>query len=292
MQVHLVDGTYELFRHYFAVPARQNADGEEVGAVRGVVSSMLALLGDGATHVGVATDHVIESWRNDMWPTYKDSSGIDPVLLRQFPLLEDALRALGLTVWAMVEDEADDALGTAARVAAADPRTEQVLVCTPDKDLGQVVGGKIVQYDRRKGGHLIDVDGVRAKFGVDPESIPDWLALVGDSADGFPGIAGWGAKSASAVLARYKHLEDIPAAAGQWEVSVRNSPALANRLVTEMETALLFRRLATLNTDCQVGTVDEWAWGGPTDAFPAMCERLDAPDYVRRANGIAKARVR
>jgi 5'-3' exonuclease len=287
MQVHLVDGTYELFRHYFAVPARQNAAGEEVGAVRGVVSSMLAMLGDGATHLGVATDHVIESWRNDLWPTYKDSSGIDPVLLRQFPLLEDALRALGLTVWAMVEDEADDALGTAARVGAEDARVEQVLVCTPDKDLGQVVGGKVVQYDRRKGGTLIDVDGVRAKFGVDPESIPDWLALVGDSADGFPGIAGWGAKSASTVLARYKHLEEIPAAAGQWEVSVRNSPALAARLQTEMETAVLFRRLATLNTDCEVGGVDDWEWHGPSDDFEAMCERLDAPDFVRRARHLS-----
>ena len=287
VKVHLVDGTYELFRHYYAVPARQNANGEEVGAVRGVVSSMLALLGDGATHVGVATDHVIESWRNDMWPTYKDSSGIDPVLLRQFPLLEDALRSLGLTVWPMVEDEADDALGAAAHVAADDNRVEQVLVCTPDKDLGQVVGGKIVQYDRRKGGTLIDVDGVRAKFGVDPESIPDYLALVGDSADGFPGIAGWGAKSAAAVLAHYKHLEDIPPAAGQWEVSVRNSPALATRLQTEMETALLFRRLATLNVDCKVGTVDEWEWRGPADDFAAMCERLDAPDFVRRARRLA-----
>jgi 5'-3' exonuclease len=291
VKVHLVDGTYELFRHYYAVPARQNAKGEEVGAVRGVVSSMLALLGDGATHVGVATDHVIESWRNDMWPTYKDGSGIDPVLLRQFPLLEDALRSLGLTVWAMVEDEADDALGAAARVAAEDPRVEQVLVCTPDKDLGQVVGGKVVQYDRRKGGTLIDVEGVRSKFGVDPESIPDYLALVGDSADGFPGIAGWGAKSAATVLARYRHLEQIPPAAGQWEVSVRNSPALASRLQTEMETALLFRRLATLNTDCTVGAVDEWEWLGPADDFAAMCERLDAPDFVRRADGLAKRRL-
>jgi 5'-3' exonuclease len=187
----------------------------------------------------------------------------------------------------MVEDEADDALGAAAHVAADDKRVEQVLVCTPDKDLGQVVGGKIVQYDRRKGGTLIDVEGVRAKFGVDPESIPDYLALVGDSADGFPGIAGWGAKSAATVLAHYKHLEDIPPAAGQWEVSVRNSPALATRLQTEMETALLFRRLATLNTDCKVGTVDEWEWRGPAADFAAMCERLDAPDFVRRARRLA-----
>jgi 5'-3' exonuclease len=287
MQVHLVDGTYELFRHYYAVPSRVNADGEEIGAVRGVVSSMLMLLGDGATHVGVATDHVIESWRNDLWATYKDGSGIDPLLYAQFPILEDALAALGLTVWAMVEDEADDALGTAARVAAADDRVEEVLVCTPDKDLGQVVGGKIVQFDRRKGGTIIDADGIRAKFGVDPESIPDYLALVGDTADGFPGIQGWGAKSAAAVLAHYKHLEAIPPAAGQWEVSVRNSPALASRLAAQIEAALLFKRLATLNCDCTVGSPDEWEWRGPTPAFAAMCDRLDAPDYVRRAERLA-----
>ena len=290
LQVHLVDGTYELFRHFYAVPSRVNDDGEEIGAVRGVVSSMLALLGDGATHVGVATDHVIESWRNDLWATYKDGTGVDPVLKAQFPILEDALRALGLTVWAMVEDEADDALGAAAQVAAADERVEQVLVCTPDKDLGQVVGGKIVQYDRRKGGTLIDADGIRAKFGVDPESIPDYLALVGDSADGFPGIPGWGAKSAATVLAHYKHLDAIPAAAGQWEVSVRNSPTLASRLAGDLETALLFRRLATLNCDCAVGSVDEWHWAGPTPEFAAMCERLDAPDYVRRATALAARR--
>jgi 5'-3' exonuclease len=291
VKVHLVDGTYELFRHYYAVPARQNADGEEIGAVRGVVSSMLMLLADGATHVGVATDHVIESWRNDLWATYKNGEGIDPILKAQFPILEEAMEALGLTVWAMVEDEADDALGAAAYVAAADPRVEQVLVCTPDKDLGQVVGDKIVQFDRRKGGTLIDADGIRAKFGVDPESIPDYLALVGDSADGFPGIAGWGAKSAAAVLAHYRHLEKIPAAAGQWEVSVRNSPTLASRLASELETALLFKRLATLNCDCSVGVVDEWEWHGPRDTFEAMCVRLDAPDYARRANGLVAKRL-
>jgi 5'-3' exonuclease len=291
MEVHLVDGTYELFRHYYAVPSRVNADGEEVGAVRGVVSSMLMLLGDGATHVGVATDHVIESWRNDLWDTYKDGSGIDPILLAQFQLLEDALRALGLTVWAMVEDEADDALGTAARVAAADDQVERVLVCTPDKDLGQVVGGKVVQFDRRKGGTIIDADGIRAKFGVDPESIPDYLALVGDSADGFPGIPGWGAKTAAVVLARYKHLDAIPAAPGQWDITVRSGATLAARLAENRDTALLFRRLATLNCDCDVGTVEEWRWEGPTAAFAAMCERLDAPDFVARANGLVKKRL-
>ena len=290
LKVHLVDGTYELFRHYYAVPSRVSPAGEEIGAVRGVVSSMLMMLQDGATHVGVATDHVIESWRNDLWATYKDGTGIDPLLKAQFPILEEALAALGLTVWAMVEDEADDALGTAARVAAADPRVEQVLVCTPDKDLGQVVGGKIVQYDRRKGGTVIDADGIRTKFGVDPESIPDYLALVGDSADGFPGIQGWGSKSAAAVLAHYKHIEAIPPAAGQWEVSVRSSPALAARLHAELETALLFRRLATLNCDCEVGVVDDWKWDGPTDAFAAVCERLDAPDHLRRATSLAARR--
>ena len=290
LEVHLVDGTYELFRHHFGVPSHLDPDGMEVSAARGVMGTVLMMLEQGATHVGVATDHVIESWRNDLWATYKDGSGIDPILFAQFPILEDALRALGLTVWAMVEDEADDALGTAAYVAAADDRVEQVLVCTPDKDLGQVVGGKIVQYDRRKGGTLIDADGVRAKFGVDPESIPDYLALVGDTADGFPGIQGWGAKSAAAVLAHYKHLEAIPSAAGQWEVSVRSSPVLASRLAAQLETALLFKRLATLNCDCEVGAVDEWQWHGPTDEFAAMCERLDAPDYVRRAQRLAGRR--
>jgi 5'-3' exonuclease len=291
VEVHLVDGTYELFRHYYAVPSRVNGDGEEVGAVRGVVSSMLGLLGDGATHVGVATDFVIESWRNDLWATYKDGSGIDPVLYGQFRLLEEALRALGLTVWAMVEDEADDALGTAARVAAADARVDRVLVCTPDKDLGQVVGGKVVQFDRRKGGTMIDADAVRAKFGVDPESIPDYLALVGDSADGFPGIKGWGAKTAAAVLAHYKHIEAIPAAPGQWELTVRGAPTLAAALHGQLETALLFKRLATLNCDCEIGAVDDWQWRGPTPEFAAMCERLDAPDYLRRADGIARKRL-
>ena len=251
---------------------------------------MLTLLGDGATHVGIATDHVIESWRNDLWATYKDGSGIDPILFAQFPLLEEAMAALGLTVWAMVEDEADDALGTAARVAEADPRVEQVLVCTPDKDLGQVVGGKIVQFDRRKGGTILDADAIRAKFGVDPESIPDYLALVGDTADGFPGIQGWGAKSAAAVLAHYKHIESVPPAAGQWEVSVRNSPTLASRLAAELPTALLFKRLATLNCDCAVGTVDEWRWDGPTPEFDGICRRLDAPDYPARAARLAAGR--
>jgi 5'-3' exonuclease len=288
MEVHLVDGTYELFRHHFAVPSHVNGAGREVAATRGVVGNLLQLLADGATHVGVATDHVIESWRNDLWPTYKTSAGMPPELLSQFGLLEEAVAALGLTVWPMVEDEADDALGAAARVAAADERVVRVLVCTPDKDLGQCVGGKVVQLDRRKGGTLLDAAAIRAKFGVDPESIPDYLALVGDSADGFPGLAGWGAKSAATVLARYRHLEDIPPAPGQWEVSVRNAPVLAARLQAELETALLFRRIATLNTDCEVGAVDDWRWTGPTPAFEAVCRSLDAPDLPARAERLRR----
>jgi 5'-3' exonuclease len=287
VRVHLVDGTYELFRHFYAVPSHRNQAGEEVGAARGVLGSMLGLLGDGATHVGVATDHVIESFRNDLWPGYKDGSGIDPDLLSQFPLLEEVLAALGLTVWAMVEDEADDALASAAAVAAADDRVDEALICTPDKDLAQCVGGRVVQFDRRQRVRY-DADGVRAKFGVDPESIPDYLALVGDSADGFPGLAGWGAKSAATVLARYRHLEAIPAAAGQWEVSVRNSPRLAATLAAERDLVMLFRTLAILRTDCAVGRVDDWRWTGPTPEFAEICRRLERPlpDLARRAVAI------
>jgi 5'-3' exonuclease len=292
VEVHLVDGTYELFRHHFAVPSHRNGAGKEVAATRGVVGNLLQMLGDGATHVGVACDHVIESWRNDLWPGYKTSAGMPPELLAQFGLLEEALAAMGLTVWPMVEDEADDALGSAARVAAGDDRVERALICTPDKDLGQCVGGKVVQLDRRKGGTIFDADGIRAKFGIEPESIPDYLALVGDSADGFPGLPGWGAKSAAAVLAHYRHLEAIPAAAGQWEVSVRSSPVLASRLAANFELALLFRRIATLNLDCEVGTVDDWRWRGPTEAFEALCTTvLDSPDLPRRAAALAARRA-
>ncbi len=287
MQVHLIDGTYELFRHFYAVPSRVNAAGQEVGAARGVLTNLLTLLAEpDVTHVGVATDHVIESFRNDLYPGYKDGSGIDPVLRGQFDLLENALAAAGIACWPMVTDEADDALAAAALVASADDRVERVLICTPDKDLGQCVGGKIVQFDRRAG-EIRDAAGVRAKFGVDPESIPDYLALVGDSADGFPGLPGWGAKSAAAVLGHYRHLEAIPAAPGQWEVSVRNSPTLAATLVARRDDALLFRTLATLRTDCEVGTVDDWRWRGPTAEWPAMCQVLDAPDLVARADRLA-----
>jgi 5'-3' exonuclease len=290
VKVHLVDGTYELFRHHFAVPSHITAAGKEVAATRGVLGSMLQLLGDGATHIGVATDHVIESWRNDLWPGYKTSAGMPPELLAQFHLLEEALEAMGLTVWAMVEDEADDALGAAALVAAADPDVEQAFICTPDKDLGQCVGGKVFQLDRRKGGTVYDADGVRTKFGVSPESIPDYLALVGDSADGFPGIPGWGAKSAATLLAMYGHLEAIPADPGKWEVTVRNGRVLAARLAADFETALLFRRLATLHTDIDVGAVAAWRWAGPTPAFAEVCARIEAPDLVRRAGALAQGR--
>jgi len=289
VRVHLVDGTYELFRYFFALPAHVNGDGQDVAAARGVVGSMLQLLEDGATHVGIATDHVIESFRNDLWATYKDGSGVDPVLFAQFPLLEEALEAAGFTVWAMVEFEADDALGAGAAMAAADPRVEQVLICTPDKDLGQCVtdDARIVQYDRRKR-QLVDRAGVIEKFGVPPESIPDYLALVGDSADGFPGLPGWGAKSAAAVLARYGHLEDIPAAAGQWDITVRGGAKLAATLQHQYEEALLFRRIATIEVDAPVSaSVDELEWMGPSPRFAEICARLDSPGFLTRADKLA-----
>ena len=289
MRVHLIDGTYELFRYFYALPSRVNDDGMEIAATRGVVGSMLQLLEEGATHVAIATDHVIESFRNDLYEGYKDGSGVDPVLFAQFPLLEEALDAAGFTVWAMVEFEADDALGAGAVMAAADPRVEQVLICTPDKDLGQCVtdDGRIAQYDRRKQ-QLVDRAGVIEKFGVPPESIPDYLALVGDSADGFPGLAGWGAKSAAAVLARYGHLEDIPPAAVQWDVTVRGGAKLAATLQREYEEALLFRRIATIETDAPVSaSVDELEWMGPSPTFAEVCARLDARNFIRRAERLA-----
>jgi 5'-3' exonuclease len=290
VEVHLLDGTYELFRHFFAVPSHADRDGTEVGAVRGVMGTVLTILEDGATHLGVATDHVIESFRNDLWPGYKTGAGVDPSLLAQFPLLERAIEALGVRVWAMVEQEADDAMAAAAEGAAADRRVEQVLICTPDKDLAQcVVDGRVVQLDRRSG-RLFDEGGVREKFGVGPASIPDWLALVGDSADGFPGLAGWGAKSASAVLARYEHLEEIPADASSWDVAVRGAPKLAATLVAERDLALLFRGLATLRTDADVGAVDDWRWRGPTAGLDEWAERLAAPGLVTRARRLADRR--
>jgi 5'-3' exonuclease len=283
VRIHLVDGTYELFRHYYS-PAGKRPDPTESAAVRGVLGTILGMFADGATFLGVATDHVIESFRNRMWPGYKSSAGMPPDLLAQFPLLEEALVALGVTLWPMVELEADDALASAAAVAADDPDVDQVAIWTPDKDLAQCVRDKrVVQVDRRSG-KVVDDAGVRAKFGVPPESIPDWLALVGDSADGFPGIPGWGAKSSATVLAHYGHIENIPPAAGQWEVGVRNSGSLAAALVEQQENALLFRDLATLRVDRSLlATVADLQWQRPTDAFPEVCDRLDAAALVERA---------
>jgi 5'-3' exonuclease len=291
MQVHLVDGTYELFRQFLAPrPGHKDGDDVEVGATRAVVSSMLTMLEDGATHLGVATDHVIESFRNDLWETYKDGSGIDPLLKGQFPLLEDALSALGVTVWPMVEFEADDALGAAAVVAAKDRRVEQVIICTPDKDMGQCVGGKVYQLDRRRD-VLLDSEGVREKYGVLPESIPDWLALVGDTADGFPGLPGFGAKTAAALLSRYRHIEAIPDDPRSWEVpGVRGAERLAATLAAGREVAARFKVLATLRVDAPVGTVDEWEWKGPRPALDDWCTRFGSPRLAQRAAALAAKR--
>jgi 5'-3' exonuclease len=261
--VHLVDGTYELFRHFYALPPALDADGREVAAVRGVLASMQSLRRDGATHIAVATDHVIESFRNALWPGYKTGAGIDPKLLAQFPLLEEELAAAGIVVWPMIEFEADDALAAAAALAAADPRVERVVICTPDKDLAQCVcGTRVVQLHRRTR-TLVDEDGVIAKFGVRPASIPDYLALVGDAADGFPGLPGWGAKSTAAVLARYGHLEAIPADPRDWRVPVASPAKLADVLRRDRDRAFLFRNLATLRTDILLfDDVETLRWNG------------------------------
>lgn len=291
MNVHLVDGTYELFRHHFAVPSHLDPAGIEVAATRGVIGSMLMMMEDGATHVAVATDHVVESFRNELYAGYKTGEGMDPVLLAQFPLLEDALRALGLTVWAMVDQEADDGMAAGAVIAGADERVERVFICTPDKDLGQsVVGDRIVQFDRRKN-EVRDAAGVKAKFGVAPESIPDYLGLVGDTADGFPGLAGWGAKSAGTVLGHYLHLEQIPVLAKDWAVDVRSAVKLATILSEQRAEAELFRLVATLRTDHPVGDVDSWRWAGPTPEFAAWTERLGAPNLLTRAQRLASQRA-
>jgi 5'-3' exonuclease len=273
--VHLVDGTFELFRYFHALPSATNEAGEEVAAVRGVMYSLRALAESGATHIGVATDHVIESFRNDLWPGYKTGDGIDPRLWSQFPLLEEALRAWGLVVWPMVEFEADDALAAAAARAALDPRVDQVIICSPDKDLAQCVRGtRTVQLDRVRR-TMRDEAGVVAKFGVPPASIPDYLALVGDTSDGFPGLPGWGAKSAATVLARFGHLEAIPDDPADWQVKVARAGGLSATLREERTLALLFRRLATLRTDVPVfGDVDELRWRGPAADLPSLRHRL------------------
>ncbi len=278
MEVHLIDGTYELFRHYYALPSATDADGREVAAVRGVVTSVLGMITAGATHVGVATDHVIESFRNGLWRGYKTGAGIDPLLYQQFPLLEEALAALGVTVWPMVEFEADDALAAAAEAAGRDARVDRVIICTPDKDLSQCVRGtRIVQMDRRTR-TIRDEAGVIARFGVPPASIPDYLALVGDAADGYPGLPGWGARSAAAVLARFGHLESIPPDWREWKgVNAAKPGALAYTLAQQRERAFLFRDLATLRCDIELfGSVEELRWQ-PTGAVPSYLADRPAP---------------
>ena len=278
MDIYLVDGTYELFRHFYAVPSARDADGREVGAVKGVITSILGLINNsGVRYLGVATDHVIESFRNEMWPGYKTGAGIDPALFSQFGLLEDALTALGVAVWPMIEFEADDALASAAAIAAADSRVDRVVICAPDKDLGQCVrGNRVVQLNRRTR-VIFDEAGIIAKFGVAPESIPDYLALVGDSSDGYPGLRGWGPKSAAAVLARFRHLESIPDDPRTWGVNANNAGALALTLARDRDQAFLFRDLATLRTGIPLFTsIDALEWKGPTDAFPQLAARFDS----------------
>jgi len=283
MNVHLVDGTYELFRHFFAVPAAADINGQEIGAVRGVLTSVLSMIERGATHIGVATDHVVESFRNDLYPGYKTSEGVAPELLSQFPVLEEALEAMGVVVWPMIYYEADDALASAAGKAAQDNRVGQVLICTPDKDLSQcVVGTRVVQLDRRRD-ILRDEAGVAAKFGVKPQSIPDYLAVVGDSADGFPGLPGWGVKAAALTLSQYSHLEDIPKDWREWNPSIRKARLLSESLFHAWKDALLFRTLATLRLDVSVfDTVEDLRWKGPHPNFEEHCHRMKSPDLLRR----------
>jgi len=277
LNVHLVDGTYELFRHYHALPSARDRDGMDVAAVRGVLRSILGMINAGATHIAVATDHVIESFRNRLWADYKTSAGIEPSLLAQFSLLEDTLSAAGVVVWPMVEFEADDALAAGAMAAARDKQVEQVIICTPDKDLAQCVRGKrIVQLNRRTRATR-DEAGVIEKFGVHPASVPDYLALVGDAADGYPGLPGWGSKSAAAVLSKFGHLESVPANWRDWQADVANPVTLANTLSSRHALALLFRKLATLQTDMELfDSVDSLRWKGPTASFQEFGARLDS----------------
>lgn len=291
MNVHLIDGTYELFRQYFDQPESQDADGNEIGAARGVLQSTVALLEEGATHVGVATDHVIESFRNDLFYGYKTGDGIEPDLWSQFPLLEESLTAMGVHVWPMVELEADDALASAAAVANDLPQVEKVIILTPDKDLHQCVQGKVIQYDRRNQKYF-DVAAVVEKLGIEPESVPDYLALVGDTADGIPGITGWGAKSSATVLARYKHLEEIPRDVATWDVTVRSAVKLAANLFDNWEDVLLFRTLATLRIDRDLlPDVDELRWTGPKPEFSQYVERFRLGNFGDRVQALAASRA-
>jgi len=289
MKVHLVDGTYELFRHYFGAPSHITSEGYEVGATRAVLASMLSLLEQGATHIGIATDHTITSFRNELYEGYKDGSDIDPDISGQFHILEDLLEAAGFIIFPMVEFEADDALASAALRSTVDKRVEQVVICTPDKDLGQCLtpDHKIVQYDRRKKLEM-NYEAIIEKFGVRPESIPDYLGLMGDTADGFPGLQGWGAKSSSSVLAVYNHIEHIPEDPEKWEVSVRGAKKLAATLNENQSLALLFRQIATLSYDAPTfGSIDELHWEGPGSDFVQIAEKLDATRLIERAERLA-----
>jgi len=289
MDVHLIDGTYELFRYFFAVPSAKDTNGREVGAVRGVLGSVWSMIEDGATHIGVATDQVVESFRNELYPGYKTSEGVPPELLSQFPILEQALQAMGVVVWPMVYYEADDALASAAAQAASDERVRRVFICTPDKDLSQcVVGTRVVQLDRRRE-ILRDEAGVVAKFGVKPQSIPDYLAVVGDSADGFPGVPGWGLKAASLTLSRYPHLEDIPKEWREWHPSIKKARALSESLFSAWNDALLFRTLATLRLDVPVfETVEDLRWKGPRPNFEEHCREMKSPALLGRVMAASK----
>jgi len=284
MDVYLIDGTYELFRHFYALPAAVDVNGRQIGAVRGVLNSVLSMIERGANHIGVATDHVVESFRNDLYPGYKTSEGVPQELLSQFPVIEESLEAMGVVVWPMVYYEADDALASAAHKAALDERVRQVLICTPDKDLGQcVVGTRVVQLDRMRN-IVRDEAGVVAKFGVPPRSIPDYLAVVGDSADGFPGVSGWGTKAAALALSQYPHLEDIPKDWREWPPSIRNARSLSTSLLNAWNDALLFRTLATLRLDVPVfDTVENLRWKGPRPDFEKHCHRMKSPDLFARA---------
>ena len=291
MDVHLIDGTYELFRHFFGVPSTLDSNGKEIGAVRGVLTSVLSMIEDGATHIGVATDHVVESFRNDLYPGYKTSEGVAPELLSQFPILEEALEAMGVVVWPMVDYEADDALASAADKAAKDDRVRQVLICTPDKDLGQcVVGTRVVQLDRRRD-ILRDEAGVVAKFGVKPQSIPDFLAVVGDTADGFPGLSGWGVRAAALTLSQYPHLEGIPKDWREWHPSIRKARLLSESLFSSWSEALLFRTLATLRLDVPVfETVEDLRWKSPRPDFEEHCLRMKSRNLLGRATAASSRR--
>tara|TARA_B100000929_G_scaffold72432_1_gene55828 strand:- start:2123 stop:2995 length:873 start_codon:yes stop_codon:yes gene_type:complete len=290
MEIHLVDGTYELFRHYFAVPSHKTSEGVEVAATRGVLGTLVRLLEDGATHVGVATDHVVESFRNDLFDGYKTGEGTPPEIMSQFPLVEALVEAAGFITFPMIEFEADDALASAARIAKEDPLVNRILICSPDKDLAQCVtdDGKVVQFDRRQE-VIYDATGVREKFGVSPSSIPDFLALVGDSADGIPGLPGWGAKSSSLLLACYGTIEKIPLDPNKWDVPVRGAEKLAETLSQNFKKAQLYKDLTILRDNVSVmSNVSELEWVAPKEYFTELCDRLDASKLAERLKNLSR----